>query len=395
MDFDVCVVGGCGRVGLPLSIALASRGKRVAILDTNRECAEKVRDGLMPFVDEHCPEMLGEALNANRLHVAHEPTVIAASEAVVVVVGTALDGHLTPSYQCIDTVLQSYRPHFRNGQMLVLRSTLYPGTSNRVNRWIHQEGLDIDVVVCPERVAQGHSLVEIFSLPQIVAAFSDRGRQRAKKLFGSITPDIVVMGPLEAELAKLFTNAWRYMKFAAGNQFFMIAHQFGADFDDIYRGMTYKYPRAADLPSPGFTAGPCLFKDTMQLSAFTHNDFLLGHAAMLINEGLPHYIVSSLRTTHHLSSCVVGILGMAFKADVDDERDSLSLKLKKLCEIEAKKVICSDPYLQDVYPTSAERLVTESDLIIIAAPHRCYRALDFGDKPVVDIWDLRGLGRHF
>jgi UDP-N-acetyl-D-mannosaminuronic acid dehydrogenase len=393
MEYDICVIGGCGHVGLPLSIAFALRGKRVAIFDSDTECAEQVRSGVMPFLEEGGPAMLRQALDSGRLVVAREPVVVAGSAAVVLVVGTPVDGHLAPSFQGIDVVLQSYRPYLRDDQLLILRSTLYPGTSARVQRWLAESGLKIDVAVCPERVAQGFGLKEIFSLPQIVAAFSQRGLIRAKELFGTLHPDLIVMEPLEAELSKLFANAWRYIKFAAANQFFIIAQDLGADFDRIYEGLTHEYPRAADLPPPGFTAGPCLFKDTMQLSSFTSNNFLLGHAAMLVNEGLPHYVVAALKKRLDLASLTVGILGMAFKANVDDGRDSLSFKLQQLLEIEAKDVVCSDPYLKQKGFVSETALIDASDLIIIATPHSCYRSLDFRGKPVVDIWNITGKGR--
>lgn len=394
MGFDVCVIGGAGHVGLPLSIAFALRGKRVVIFDTDEVAIGKVRSGVMPFIEEGGDEMLRKALSMESLSVGDTAEVIAESSAVVLVVGTPIDAHLAPSFRCIDAILQSYRLQFRNEQLLILRSTLFPGTSERVYRWVQATGLDLHVAVCPERVAQGFVLKEIFSLPQIVASFSPRGVELAKALFAALTDDIVVMEPLEAELAKLFTNAWRYIKFAAANQFFMIANDAGADFDRVYHGIRHNYPRAEDLPRPGFSAGPCLFKDTMQLSAFTNNNFFLGHSAMLINEGLPHYIVAHLRERYDLGSTTVGILGMTFKADVDDCRDSLSFKLRDLLEIEARRVLCSDPYLEQpgLNLVSTDTVIKESDVVIIATPHRCYRSLSFDGKPLVDIWDAQGEG---
>jgi UDP-N-acetyl-D-mannosaminuronic acid dehydrogenase len=349
----------------------------------------------MPFIEDGGSELLREALASGNLAVAEGPEVITQSSAVVLVVGTPIDEHLAPSYQAVDVILREYGSYLQNGQLLVLRSTLYPGTASRINRWVGERGLDVDVAVCPERIAQGFGLVEIFSLPQIIAAFTPRGLERARALFSVLTEELVVMEPMEAELAKLFTNAWRYIKFAVANSFFTIANDLGANFDRIYEGLTYKYPRAQDLPPPGFTAGPCLFKDTMQLSAFTNNSFFLGHAAMLVNEGLPHYIVATLKRRFDLSSATVGILGMTFKADVDDTRDSLSYKLRRLLEIEARRVLCSDPYVHEPDFVGTEVLLDSSDVIVIATPHSCYRMLDFGDKPVVDIWNLRGRGRSF
>ena len=135
----------------------------------------------------------------------------------------------------------------------------------------------------------------------------------------------------EAEFAKLYTNAWRYMKFAVANQFFMIAHAAGQDYGRILDAIRQDYPRATDLPGPGFAAGPCLLKDTMQLAAFTPDHFPMGQSARQINEGLPAYLVAAMERRYgDLTGRRVGILGMAFKGESDDPRDSLSYKLRKL-----------------------------------------------------------------
>jgi UDP-N-acetyl-D-mannosaminuronic acid dehydrogenase len=390
--FDVCVIGGCGHGGLPLSIALAARGQRVAVVDIDAEAIDKVRSGAMPFMDQGGQEMLRRVLAMETLTVGERPDVVADSADLVLVVNTPVDHRFGPALRDIDQILETYRPYFRDGQLLVLRSTFFPGTAERVQRWAQEAGIALHVAVCPERIAQGFALQELPTLPQLVGACTLEGQARARALFELLTDDIVVLEPVEAELAKLFTNAWRYIKFAAANQFFMIADECGADFDRIYHGITYKYRRAEDLPRPGFTAGPCLFKDTMQLSAFTNNNFFLGHAAMLVNEGLPHYLVSQLKHRYDLRASTVGILGMAFKADIDDARDSLSYTLRNLLEFAARKVLCSDPYLAGPEITSLERVLDEADIVIIATPHRCYRSLDLGDRPVIDIWNVLGKG---
>ncbi|MDO8432179.1 MAG: nucleotide sugar dehydrogenase [Candidatus Binatus sp.] len=395
MTYDVCVIGGCGHVGLPLSIAFAIRGKRVAIYDIDREASRQVSRGEMPFMEEDGERMLREALASGRLTIGADPHVVSNSDALVLVVGTPIDSHLTPSFEAIDDILRSFKPYLRDGQLIILRSTLYPGTSARIERWLSTHGFKIDLAVCPERIMQGRGLSELFGLPQIVSAFSAAGLARSRKLFSSLSKEIVEMQPLEAELAKLFTNAWRYIKFAVANQYYMIATELGVDYDVIYHGITHNYPRSADFPPPGFAAGPCLFKDTMQLASFTQNSFFLGHAAMLVNEGLPQFIVNSLRKSEpDLAFKVVGILGMAFKAEVDDERDSLSHKLRSLLEIEAGGVLCADPYVRRPGLLPADTVIDRSDIVIVATPHKAYKNLDFGDKRVIDIWNLRGQGRR-
>jgi UDP-N-acetyl-D-mannosaminuronic acid dehydrogenase len=215
-------------------------------------------------------------------------------------------------------------------------------------------------------------------------------RQRAAALFGKLTGSTIELQPEEAELAKLFTNTWRYIKFAAVNQFYMLADSRGLDFERIRRGLVQDYPRAADMPSAGFAAGPCLLKDTMQLAAFSDNTFALGHSAMLVNEGLPLYIVSKLAEEHPLTDLTVGILGAAFKAGSDDIRSSLAYKLKRLLSFKAGRVLMTDPYVTvDADLVPLEQVLEESDVLIVATPHPEYRSVRT-DKPVADVWNVLG-----
>ena len=211
-----------------------------------------------------------------------------------------------------------------------------------------------------------------------------------------LTDKIISLSPAEAELAKLFTNSWRYIQFAISNQFYQMAVQHDLDFCRIYDAIRYEYPRSQGFCGAGFAAGPCLFKDTMQLAAFSNNRFFLGHAAMLVNEGLPNFMVERLKGKYGLEDKTVGILGMAFKANNDDKRESLSYKLKKILEIEAKKVLCSDVYIDEEGFVSAEKLIKESDIIVIGAAHKEYKALVIDEsKIIVDVWNLYGKGGLF
>jgi UDP-N-acetyl-D-mannosaminuronic acid dehydrogenase len=183
------------------------------------------------------------------------------------------------------------------------------------------------------------------------------------------------------------------MKFAVANQFFMIADQAGVNYTNVLEAIRTDYPRAADLPAPGFAAGPCLFKDTMQLAAFTADHFPLGQAAMQVNEGLPAYIVSALERRYGgLEGKTIGILGMAFKAESDDPRASLSYKLRKLLAWAGAKVVSTDPFVQDERLTTLDCVLEESDILVLGVPHKAYRELDVGGRDVVDVWGAMGHG---
>jgi UDP-N-acetyl-D-mannosaminuronic acid dehydrogenase len=386
------VIGGGGHVGLPLSIALAHRGAAVVICDTSQQAVDQVNAGVLPFAEPGAAPILRDVVDSGRLRASTDPAVAGLADTVIVVIGTPVDEHLNPDPHAIPRALGTTTGFMRSGQLLILRSTVYPGVTKLVERVLSEAGLAVDVAFCPERIAEGHAMTELFSLPQLVAARSDRVRERAAEVFRRLTDEIVMLEPEEAELAKLFTNSWRYLKFAAANQFYMIANSQGLDYERIRQALAYEYPRAKDLPGAGFAAGPCLFKDTMQLAAFNDNQFFLGHSAMLINEGLPLYIVSQLERRFPLSELTVGILGMAFKAGSDDIRASLSYKLKRLLAFRSKRVLCTDPYVtvdDDLLPL--EQVIERADLLIVGAPHKEYHELKLS-KPVADVWNVLGGG---
>jgi UDP-N-acetyl-D-mannosaminuronic acid dehydrogenase len=389
---DVVVIGGCGHVGLPLAIALADRGATVGIYDISQAAVDLVNSGRLPFDEPGAAGVLAEVVGAGRLVADTDPDIVASAETVVVVIGTPVDEHLNPDQTAIPQALSGSIGHFRDGQLVVLRSTVFPGVTALVEKTFVEHGLAVDTAFCPERIAEGKAMTELFELPQIVAGRTPQATKRAARVFGLLTEQIVEVTPEEAEFAKLFTNVWRYIKFAAANQFYMMANDRGVDFEKVRHAITFDYPRAADMPGAGFAAGPCLFKDTMQLTAVTDNNFALGVSAMQVNEGLPLYLASRLERTYDLKALKVGILGMAFKGGSDDIRSSLSYKLKRVLAFKAGAVLCTDPHVTvDSTLRPLDEVLAEADILVIAAPHAEYRQL-VTDKPVIDIWNLLGEG---
>ena len=389
---NIAILGGCGHVGLPLGMAFADRGQSVVLCDTNAEAVEMVNQGRMPFREDGAQELLPRLVAGGRLAATLDGKALGTAEAVVVVIGTPVDEYHNPDVGAVLRALDGASGDLVDGQLLVLRSTVYPGVTALVEKRLVQLGKAVDVVFCPERIAEGRALDELGSLPQIVSGRNPRAVERAASLFRILTPEIVELLPEEAELAKLFTNTWRYIKFATANQLFMIANDFGLDFERIRHAVTYRYPRAADMPGPGFAAGPCLFKDTMQIAAFNENRFTLGHASVMVNEGLPLYVVRRLEQRYDLSTLTVGILGMAFKGGSDDTRSRLSYKLKRLLSIKAQSVLCTDPYVTgDPELVPLDEVLARSGLLVVATPHPEYLGLTV-DVPAVDLFNVLGRG---
>jgi UDP-N-acetyl-D-mannosaminuronic acid dehydrogenase len=383
----VTVVGGAGHVGVPLVLALAEAGLRVNVNDLNKDSLDTLRAGRLPFIEYGADSALSKALIDKRLVFTHSSDRISTGGPVIITIGTPVDEFLNPVRKVVQDCIDAMLPSLADGQLVVLRSTVFPGTTDWLASYLQAKGRKLKVAFCPERVVQGHGLKELREMPQIVSGTTPEAEREAASLFERITPEGVVLSPIEAEFAKLFANAYRYIEFAATNEFYLIAKSAGVDYQRVLTAMKHEYPRLKAMPRPGFAAGPCLVKYTMQLSAFARNQFGLGHAALLINEGLVLHVVEDLTRRYDLAQMTVGLLGMAFKAESDDIRASLSYKFKKVLNGRTRAVLTTDPFVtSDPELRSLDEVIAESDLLILCAPHAAYRESDFKGKPVFDVW---------
>lgn len=385
--FDVVIIGGLGHVGLPLGIIFAQKGLKTCLCDINTFNADMVKKGIMPFMEHGAESILKETLKSGKISISLDQKSISKGKHIIIAIGTPVDGYLNPNTRAFFEIFLKFKKYLNKNQIIIVRSTVYPHTCQQMVNMLGSGNWR--VAYCPERIAQGHAIKELSQLPQIVSGITEESTNAAAKLFSKISPKIIKTSIAEAELAKLFSNAWRYIQFAVTNQFYMISENFSTDYAKVRQAMVDGYGRTASLPTAGFAAGPCLFKDTMQLAAFNSNNFILGHAAMMVNEGLPNFIVELLRDKYDLSRTKVGILGMAFKADIDDIRDSLSYKLGKILRFHRAKVFYSDEYAKDPTFVSKEKLIRLSDVIIIGVPHTAYKGLKFPKKTeIIDLWEI-------
>ena len=387
-DYDVCVIGGAGHVGAPLAIVLATKELRTLIYDIDVKAMETLATGEMPFMEEDGEPMLRDVLAKGKLGFTSEIKDIADIPILILTIGTPIDEFHNPVFSLIKSCLDDMMPFLFDEQTIVLRSTIAPGATEYVDRYLKSHGKHTRLAFCPERVVQGKAIKEIQILPQLVSGTSPEALKVAGDIFTKIAPEIVEMSPKEAEFAKLICNAYRYIQFAATNQLYMMVESEGIDYNNLLQKMKWNYSRMGSIPGPGFTAGPCLMKDTMQLFAFQRQNFILGQVAMTINEGLPNYIAMRLSQKYDLRKQKVGILGMAFKADSDDIRDSLSYKLGKILRFSGATVLCSDEYVKDDTFISKEDLIEQADIVIIGVPHRAYKSLKFPKDVVVDMWNI-------
>ena len=380
----ITVVGGMGHIGLPLGILLADKDFEVNLLDSNLSNASRVLSGDMPYVEHDIEPILQAVLKNQKLNITDSYEVLRDSEVVIVCIGTPVDEYMAPIIDGFMDCINKISLYAPKDAHVVIRSSIFPGCFEQIDKKLRNKGFSC-ISYCPERIVQGYAVREISSLPQIISAYDPISIQKASDLFKVLTKQIITATPKEAELAKLFSNSWRYLQFAATNQFSMIAAQYGVEYENVRNIMRSGYDRNKNLPSEGFAAGPCLLKDTYQLFSFYGNQFQLGQAAININEGYPQFFVDHFLSKFDLSKKTVGILGMAFKPSVDDCRDSLSFRLKKILIFKGATVLCSDQFSSRDGWFEAEDLIDKSDILIVATPHPQYDKLNFYNKPVFHV----------
>ena len=385
-EYDIAIIGGLGHIGLPLGILFADKFKNVLLVDNNLNDEKKVMKGKMPFIEYGAESLLKLAIKRNLIHITSNSEEIKNAKNIIFCIGTPIDEYLNPKTNQFLDAISEYSKFINEEQLIIIRSSVFPGICSQVNKLL---GPRINLSFCPERIVQGYAIKELSKLPQIVSGFSEKAVNLSGKLFGEVSKSIIYTSVTKAELAKLYSNTWRYIQFAATNQFYMISNDMGENYEDIRDLMMENYPRMSGFPSAGFAAGPCLLKDTMQLANLSRNANFLAQAAMNINERMPEYLIQLIKKTHVLEKAKVGILGMAFKANIDDIRDSLSFKLRKLLSFEGAEVKCSDEFVNDPKYISKEDLIDYSEIIIIGAPHDVYKNIKLtSNKKLFDIWSL-------
>ena len=387
----VFIIGGLGHVGLTLA-AVLSKYFPVICYDINKDAISLFsKFNEATFYEPH----LDEILKNRTIEVTQDRDKIKDCKWIVITIGTTIDEYGNPRLNNIFEMIKGWIPYLTEDMTIVMRSTVYPGVTKKIEKLLRQRGVKSLVTFCPERTAENKMIEELMILPQIISSNSKEGLEEAAKLFQPLKVKLKFLHDTTAgELAKLFTNSYRYIHFAIANEMFMLAHKMGCDFYSIYDAIVDEYPRMKSFPKPGFTAGYCLRKDTLQLTSWDYQQFSLGYDATIVNENLPLFLFRKIREKYgDLSESRVGLLGMAFKPDSDDIRDSLAFRMKKILENECSQVLCTDSHVVDIDGifVGLEDFLDSCDIIVLTCPHSDYKDLEF-TCPVVDVWNFYGRG---
>ncbi len=384
---NISIIGGVGHVGLPLGIMFAKKNFNVSLIDKDIKNIQKVKKGEMPFFEENSENLLKKLLKKKKISVFNDLRRINNSKYIIVCIGTPVDKKNKPITKNFLKLIQSLKKILKRDQFLIIRSSVYPGMIKKISKILNSKKNKFEnISYCPERILQGQSLKELPNLPQIISYQNEITKKNVSKLFSKICKTVIFSSPEEAELIKLFSNVYRYINFAIANEFYMISQNLGVDFSLLRSKMIKKYKRNNFFPKAGFTAGPCLSKDTSQLN-FSSKFSKLGRTSLQVNEEMPEYIFRMLKMKYNLKKKTVGILGYTFKKNVDDIRDSLALKLEKILIKKKIRVIKSDDFHKEKGDLPCVKLIEKSDIIIIGSPHDKYKNLKIGkDKVLINIW---------
>ena len=400
-DKTISVIG-IGRVGLPLSLTLADAGFKVFGIDIDKKLVENLNNKKMPFMETGAQELLERYIN-NKFIPRLDFEKLAESKYIIISLGTPVDEHLNPNYSQIDSVKKILADNMQKEQTIILRSTVSPGTTNYLKDFLQKKtglicGKGFYLAFCPERIAEGKAIKEIKEIPQIIGGIDKESSEKAKELFTEICSECLVSDAESAELAKIYTNMYRYINFAIANEFAILASEYNKNIYEVLRLTNTNYKRGK-IPQPGFTAGPCLFKDGFFLLNKIPFSELIS-TSWRINENLPIYLIEKIKENLDLKNKKAVILGATFKKNIDDTRNSLSFKIKKTLLREQCKVVMHDPYIKN-YNTNIIKSLEKADLVVIATNHDEYKKLNknFLKKLVnpnciiCDIWNIINGGK--
>lgn len=383
----ISIIGGAGHIGFPLGLAFANKNFLVNLIDLNTKNLDKIKKGQVPFYEINAKKILDKCLKKNKLFFYNDISAITNSKFVIICIGTPVDENLKPKTKEFFNFFSKLFKFVNSDQVIIIRSSVFPGIVDKIAK--KYEKINNNISYCPERIVQSKALIELPSLPQIISGVSEKSIRESGKLFKKICRKILYSKIKEAEFIKLYSNANRYINFAIANQLYLMCEKYNINFKKVRKLMRYGYERNLNLPLSGFAAGPCLLKDTMQLSSFFKGNFGLGLAAMQVNQkSMIDLVINRLKKIKNYKKATIGILGITFKAETDDIRDSLSVvlmdKLKKL----KIKYIYSDVYYKYKKCYDEKILIKKSDIIIIGAPHKKYEKINFPkNKKIIDVWE--------
>jgi len=394
----IIAVIGLGRVGLPLASVLANSGFKISGVDANQSRLESIKKGVCPFYDPPLQENLEKAISSGNVSVVKNISESNLPDIIFFTVGTPSSGEGTVDYSQLYGALEEISNINIKDKMIILRSTMPPKTTEDIiipyleDKSSLKCGIDFGLAVCPERILEGKAVKELFELPEIIGGISKISTEIAKEVFLAINPnkEILITTLTGGELAKLFTNIYRYTTFALANEFAVWSEMYGVDGSEIIKLANHNYDRC-NIPMPGFAGGPCLSKDGTFLDQNTTFTSIVS-TAWKLNESIPQHIINNIKKIGgNLFNKKITVLGLSFKSGSDDLRNSPSVKLTEILKSTGANILIHDPYVKST--SSLDESLKESDIVIIATNHKEFKDIkdkinNSNAKIIYDVWSM-------
>ncbi|HJN22432.1 MAG TPA: UDP-N-acetyl-D-mannosamine dehydrogenase [Rhodospirillales bacterium] len=413
-SFEKVLVLGLGYVGLPTAAVLASRGVSVIGVDTNVQTVDLINQGKVHIVEPDLDIMVRSAVATGKLRAA---VAVEPADAFIIAVPTPLTNEHKPDLGHVRAAAESLSPVLKKGDLIIIESTSPVGTTEAVSEWLagqradlafpHQAGYEADVRIAhsPERVLPGRVLLELIRNDRVIGGLSARCAERAAQLYGLfIDGECMLTSARTAELVKLAENAYRDVSIAFANELSMVCGRLNIDVWEAVE-LANHHPRVGILsPGPG-VGGHCIAVDPWFIADSAPAETTLIQAARQVNDAKPDHIVEAIKkAAEAVSISRIACLGLSYKADIDDLRESPAVKIvKSLALGKVGEVVVVEPHIrvlpEELQDLSSLKLVEidaaldQSDIVVLLVDHQLFKAVDRARLQGKVVIDTRGIWR--
>lgn len=396
-DKTICVVG-LGYIGLPTASLLGTKGYKVYGVDTSAHVVDTINQGKIHIVEPDLDILVKSAVQAGNLSAGLQPKE---ADVFIIAVPTPFkDGH-QPDLSYVESATRMIAPYVKPGNLVILESTSPVGTTDGVvARILKESGLDVDkevfVVHCPERVLPGRILTELVENDRIVGGTNEVATQHAVEFYQTfVRGEVLATDSRTAEMTKLTENSFRDVNIAFANELSLICDKEGINVWKLI-ALANRHPRVNILnPGPG-VGGHCIAVDPWFIVARAPEQARLIRTAREVNDHKPEWVIAKVKASaDKFKKPVIGCLGLSFKADVDDLRESPSVEIvRKLQHQNIGEILVAEPTLSrhsdfDLLPY--EEVVSRSDIILLLVDHKQFRKLKAADLKEKILIDTRGI----
>ncbi len=400
-ETNVCVIG-LGYIGLPTASVLATKGFHVFGTDVRPDVVETINDGRIHIEEPDLDILVRSAVNSGQLKAGHDPQP---ADVFILCVPTPIRADKSPDLSYVEQASRAIKQHVQPGNLIILESTSPPQTTEDiVVKQAIPDGMrvgeDVFVAHCPERVLPGRILLEVVQNDRVVGGLTPACTNKAKAFYESFVNGIVLpTSAVAAEVTKLVENSYRDVNIAFANELSMLADRLGIDPWEIIE-LANRHPRVNILsPGPG-VGGHCISVDPWFLVHTDPEQTPLIRMAREVNDRKPGYIVDHVvRLASDFAAPKIGCLGLTYKADVDDLRESPALDIvRAIIEKEVGEVLVCDPYVSsddfdDLVIHDLAQVLEQSHILVLLTDHRQFKNVPRRILQQRVIVDTRGIWR--